>query len=276
MSRPTGNDDKDSSNTSSGGQSPRRTRRRRRTLLNLGMPFVQMDDFVNQSEDAVAIGYRVLEDTVKEIQQGYAEAKAFNEKQKNWDGKGPAPAIPWEQLVERVQGLQNIALQAVKDGTGILFDSIKSGTNSVKSVARTWEQANGDVTAPPVLAGPVFEERIDVTVSAGERLNEITKKIRHRGLTRLRIHAEMNPELKELQPSGTGRDPSKPTILPVQSVTLAPATPSDDEVFSVLTVAFGTIPADQKAGVYEGLIRAKNFELLIAKLRVRVVAPRQR
>ena len=54
-----------------------------RMITISGMPFVQVDVFLNQSEDAVALGYRVLEDTVEDIKKGYKEAKEFNEKQRN-------------------------------------------------------------------------------------------------------------------------------------------------------------------------------------------------
>ena len=272
MGRPTNDDQKDSSNPTDDGQNRRRTRRRRK-LLNLGLPFVQVDDFLNQSEDAVALGYRVLEDTVEEIKEGYEEAKRFNQKQREWDGKGPAPAIEWEQLVARAQKFQNIALQVVKEGTDIFVDSIRSGTDSMKSVAKTWQQSRSDVEAKPPLAGPVFEGLIDVTVRAGDRATPVEKQIRHRGLTRLRIHAVMDPPLKELQPFGTGRDTSRSGPLNVEKVRFEPASERDDEEVSVLTVDIGHVSSDQPVADYEGLIRAQNFELLIARLRVRVLPP---
>ena len=58
---------------------------RRRTVLNIGIPFIRVDDFVNQSEDAVALGYRVLEQTMEEIKEGYKEAQAFNRKQEEFE-----------------------------------------------------------------------------------------------------------------------------------------------------------------------------------------------
>ncbi len=81
------------------GQTGRRGGRRR-TVLNLGMPFIRVDDFVNQSEDAVALGYRVLEQTVEEIKEGYKEAQEFNRKQEEFErqqqkfeaGEGPRPS----------------------------------------------------------------------------------------------------------------------------------------------------------------------------------------
>jgi hypothetical protein len=282
MDRPTGGDQKGSFNSSSGQT---RRKRRRRTLLNLGAPFVQIDDFLNQSEDAVVLGYRVLEQTVEEIRNGYKDARDFNEKREKYeadqeayergDKVGPAPlppAIPWTQLVTRAQNLQEFAIQAVTDSTKILFDSIRSGTESIKSVAKTWEQSRDDVEAKPVLAGPIFEETIVITASAGDRPDPEVRTIRHRGLARLRIHAEVNPPLKDLRPSGTEKDSAISGGLHVTTVKFGPRTERDDEEFSVLVVDVGPIRSSQKPAVYEGLITAKNFQLLIAKLRVEVVA----
>ena len=121
---------------------------------------------MNQSEDAVALGYRVLEKTVEEIKKGYKEAQAFNRKQEEFEkaasrsrGGRRAPAGPADNPLgdrwsTRVQSLQDIALEAVRDGTDIFFDSIKSGMKSTRSVAKTWEQSREDVDANPVLAGP--------------------------------------------------------------------------------------------------------------------------
>ena len=294
MDGPRNADRKKSANTNSEGPNPRTTRRRRRTLLNLGIPFVQVDDFLNQAEDAVTVGYRVLEDTVKEIQKGYDQAKEFNQKQRDWDGKGPAPAIEWEKLVDSVQRFQDIALQAVRDGTDIMFDAVRSGTNSMRDVARTWEQSRADIDVKPTLAGPVFNEQIVITVSPGDSPDPVKERIRHRGLARLRIYAEMSPDLMELRPVGTDTSKSKtaksrtaesgtaesettesappaPKAPVVKSVTFKPASDRDDEDFSVLTVVLDPIDPHQKPAEYEGLIRAKNFELLIAKLKVRVV-----
>ena len=273
MGRPTGGDDNGSSKPDNDEPNRRRTRKRRRTLLNLGMPFVQLDDLLNQSEDAVALGYRVLEETVEEIKKGYADAQEFNRQQKAWDGKGPAPPIPWVKLVERVQNLQNFAFHAFRDSTEILFDSVRSGTESMMSMAKTVQQSRTDAEDKPVLAGPVIEELIEITARAGERPDPVEKRVRHRGLTRLRIHAVMDPPLKELQPPDSGRDASSARPLNVERVSFEPASGSDDEEFSVLTVDVGTIERSQTHADYEGLIRAGNFELIIARLRVHVLAP---
>jgi hypothetical protein len=272
MSRPTGGDDKGSSKPGNDEPNRRRTRKRRRTLLNLGMPFVQLDDLLNQSEDAVALGYRVLEETVEEIRQGYHDAQEFNAQQRAWDGKGPPPPIPWVKLVERVQNLQNFAFHAVRDSTDILFDSLRSGTESMLSMAKTVQQSRSDAEDTPVLAGPVIEELIEITARAGERPDRVEKRVRHRGLTRLRIHAVMDPPLKELLPPDTGRDASSARPLNVEKVSFEPASGSDDEEFSVLTVEVGMIERSQTPADYEGLIKAGNFELIIARLRVHVLA----
>jgi hypothetical protein len=277
MDRPTDDEPKGSSDSASGRQDRRRTRRRTRTLLNLGMPFIQVDEFLNQSEDAVALGYRVLEDTVKEIQAGYEEAKKFNKDMRNWaatDGKRPAPPIPWEQLVDRAQRFQDIALQTVKEGTDILFDSIRSGTNSMKNIAQTWQQSRADVDdTMPVLAGPVFEEPIVITTWFGAGPKEATREIPHRGLARLRIYPEVKPELKILKRV----DDEWTRTLVAPAVTHVSFEPSEDKPdVSVLKVAIGAVAQqpDRPAVTYEGLIRAKNFELLIAKLRVVVLRER--
>jgi hypothetical protein len=86
----------------------------------------------------------------------------------------------------------------------------------------------------------------------------------------------VNPPLQELQPFGTGAESGKAGRLHVKSVTFQPQDGGDDEDFSELIVDVGEIRLDQKAGEYEGLITARNFQLLIATLRVRVVAPEKR
>ena len=272
------------------GQTGRRGGRRR-TVLNIGIPFIRVDDFVNQSEDAVALGYRVLEQTIEEIKEGYKEAQAFNRKQEEFErqqqkfeaGEGPRPVeptIPWEQMVDRVQSLQNIALDAVRDGTEIFFDSIKSATKSTRSLAKTWEKSREDVDTAPVLAGPVFEDPVEIKTRAGQQPDRVVWPIRHRGLTRLRIHAVLDPEPTEIQRpqskrTGRERPPEEekaPTLSNVK-VSFEPAADTEryDDVTSLLTVEVGEIPSGQKVGVYEGLIRASNFELLIARLRIHVL-----
>jgi hypothetical protein len=267
MSQPT--DPKGSSHAASEQPNSRRTRRRRRTLLNLGMPFIQVDEFLNQSEDAVALGYRVLEQAVKEIQAGYDRAKEFNRDQEAFlDGKKPAPSIPWKDLVTRAQNLQNIAFDAIRDGTDILFDSFRAGTEAFKSVATTFEQSRADVDAMPVLAGPVFEEPIEITTWPGDRPVYKPREITHRGLARLRIKAEVNPELQLLKRLDTKTKLSGSDVLKVTAVSFDPIDDDKKPDVSVLNIEIGEIGEGQMRGTYEGLIRAKNFELLIAKLRV--------
>jgi hypothetical protein len=272
MEEPKGGDS--GSSNAGGGQSRPRGRSRRRTLLNLGLPFVQVDQLVNQAEDAVAVGYQVIEDVVKEIQQGYEKAKDFNRQQKAAKEKGePAPPIPWEELVTRVQNLQNLAFDATRAGTNIFFDAVKDGMKSANQLARAVVQGRSDVdTRIPRLAGPVVEDPVEVTGIAGQRPELTTLSIKHRGLARLRIQAQVESPLREVDPPKEG-DETSARVLEVRKVTFEPAT---DEVkypdTSVLTVDVGTIPTGQRPGVYEGVITAKNFELLIASLRV-TVAP---
>ena len=266
------------SSNAGGGQSRPRGRSRRRTLLNLGQPFVQVDQLVNQAEEAVAVGYQVIEDVVKEIQRGYEDAKDFNCRQKAAKEKGePAPPIPWDDLVTRVQNLQNLAFDATRAGTSIFFDAVKDGMKSANQLARTVVQSRKDVdTRIPRLAGPVFEDPVEVTGVAGQRPDPKTLSIRHRGLARLRIHAQVESPLRKVSPPPEGEETS-PGEFRVHEVTFQPAA---DEVnypeTSVLTVDVGTIPNGQRPGVYEGVITAKNFELLIANLRVTVAAPSER
>jgi hypothetical protein len=258
------------------------------------MPFFQIDDFVNQSEDAVALGYRVLEETIEEIKNGYREARDFNEKQRKFEaeqrafeaGEGPAPtppAIPWEQLVERVQKFQTIAFDAVRNGTELFFDSIKSGTKSTRRLARTWELSREDVESTPVLAGPVFEDPVEITATAGEHAERVVLPIRHKGLTRLRIHAVVDPPPIEIRRPRrkSARSMEMPHVEEERgqpftgnvTVSFAPAIDMEeyDDATSLLTVDVRAIPTSQRPGVYEGLIRASNFELLIARLRIRVL-----
>jgi hypothetical protein len=243
----------------------RRDRRRKRTLLNLGMPFKQVDQFFNQSEDAIALGYRVLEQTVKEIQEGYKEVKEFNERQRTWmrDG-GRAPVIPWDQLVSRAQNLQNFALDAMIEATDIFADSARSATATVADVAATWRKNREEGTGQP-LAGPIFADPIAVDVAQGDTPRPVTMDIRHVGLARLRINAAMNPH-PQLLGSG-GLAPS----LAIRRVTFEP-NPDDREATSTLTIEFAPIPREAPTGLYEGVVKATNFQLMIARLRVRVTA----
>ena len=260
----------DASQSAGGGDARRRTARRR-TVLNLGMPFLQIDDFVNQSEDAVALGYKVLVETVEEIKKGYAEAKAFHDEQKKFEdgGRTTPPPIPWGELVDRLQQVQNIGLNAVKGSTDIFLDSMRAGMTSTRRFATTWEQSREDIDENPVLAGPVFEEVIEVTASQGDTPKLQEREISHRGLMRLRIKAVVKPSPREL-----GSEPVEErtrfdgTI--EASFTPYEDGPKADRDISLLKVVFGAIPEKQKVGAYEGVIRADNFELMIARLRINV------
>ena len=98
--------------------------------------------------------------------------------------------MPWEELVERVQGLQDIALRTIKTSTDIFFESIKSGTKAMRSTAKMVEQSSDDLEAKPQLAGPVFEELLTIRVTAGQPPGRPNRwEIQHASLTRLRIHA---------------------------------------------------------------------------------------
>ena len=272
MEEPKGGDS--GSSNAGGGQSRPRSRSRRRTLLNLGLPFVQVDQLVNQAEEAVAVGYQVIEEVVEEIRQGYRDARKFNCRRKAAEQNGePAPPIPWEELVTRVENLQNFAFRATRAGTDIFFDAVKDGMKSANQLAKTVVQSRRDVdTRIPRLAGPVLEDPVEVTGIAGQRPDLKTLSIKHRGLARLRIQAQVESPLREVDPPKEG-DETSHRELDVRKVTFEPAA---DEVnypdTSVLTIDVGTIPASQRPGVYEGVITAKNFELLIASLRV-TVAP---
>ena len=279
MVRPSNDRQRYSSNSDRREDGSRKRRRRRRSFLNLGIPFVQVDEFLNQSEDAVALGYRVLQETVEEIQKGYSQAKAFNEQQRKFEcGEGPPPAVPWEQIVANVQGFQEIAFRAAQDSTEIFFDSITSGTRSARSAAKTLEQSREDVKSQPVLAGPVFETPVKLTVRAGDRPPPEIRDIRHRGLTRLRIHTVVDPLPQRLikdEERLSAQDPRErltPGTLRVAEVKFAPLSPTEEEV-SRLTVNVGEVPRSALPGTYEGLIKARNFELLIAKLIIEVIAP---
>jgi hypothetical protein len=244
----------------------RRTRRRKRTLLNLGKPLRQLDQFFNQSEDAIALGYRVLEKTVIEIQQGYKEAQDFNKLQDKWlQEGGPAPVIPWDQLVSRAQNLQNLALDAMIEGADIFADSARSATDSVADAAKAWKQSRQE-SAGQQLAGPVFTDPIRVDVRQGEKLDAIKMDIRHPGLTRLRIKAEMQPEPQLLDP----KNHRLPTLA-VSHVSFEPKDKGDDAT-STLTIELAPVSSTATVGRYEGVVRAKNFQLMIARLHVEVTA----
>jgi hypothetical protein len=159
----------------------------------------------------------------------------------------------------------------MKSGADIFFDSVRSGMTATKSAARTWEQSRGDVDSKmPGLAGPVFKDPIQIEARPGVAPEEVVLRIRHRGLTRLRIFARIDPPLRELVPAAKEKKTVSPHELKVKQVSFAPASARPDEDQSVLTVDVGTIPDNQPAGTYEGFITAANFELIIARLTVRV------
>lgn len=249
----------------------RRGRKRRRQMFNLGMPFARVDDFANQSEDAIALGYRVLTKTVEEIQAGYQEAKKFSDAQKAFeDGNSPmAPEIPWEQMVDRLQNFQEIALYASSTTNDILMDAMRSATKSTKSAAKTWGQSRNDTDASPTLAGPVFVEPIRIELVAGGDPVPLTKIKEHRGLARLRINAVIDP-VPSLVPA-----PVEPMLLASNTIAdvafqpAAPVGPTSEKasVDNQTELTFtAKAPANQTPGVYHGAIRASNFELLIARL----------
>ena len=60
-----------------------------------------------------------------------------------------------------MQNMQTIGLDAVRDGSKVILDSMKTGMESKKMAAKTWEQkSRKDTMTTPVMAGPVFEDRI--------------------------------------------------------------------------------------------------------------------
>ena len=274
-----------------GGETSRRGTRRR-TLLNLGIPFVPVDDFLNQAEDAVALGYRVLEDVVEEIKKGYNIAVEYNKKKMDADQTGdPAPPIPWQQLVERVEGFNDIALGAMQRGNRIVLDSLAAGVNSTNSLARTLAKTRIDAEEQrPKLAGPVFDDLLTVSFQQGQADAKAEWPIDHPGLTRLRIHAQVSP-LLELGPvrapdKGVTRVNRVTPTLPVAEVSFEPAASPNHQKTSLLKIKFGRIPDTQVAGTdqggripdtqvagtYQGQVTAANFDLLIARLQV-VVSP---
>jgi len=244
------------------GAAAGRRKPRRRTILNLGIPFVPVDDAVNQAEDAVATGFDVLQKVVEEIQEGYKIAKEYNEKQRKAELAGePRPPLPWRKVVERGKAFQEVTLEAMKKGNEILLDSTRSGMSAAMTFAETLVNARTDVEQKlPRLAGPVFDS-LAVKVAPGALLPPASWPIRNRGLARLRILVKAEP----LQYRGkTGPPP-----LYVKDVRFEPK--GKNQEISVLTVWFDKIPAEQPAGPYEGSITADNFDLFIGQLRVEVL-----
>jgi hypothetical protein len=243
------------------GAAAGRRKPRRRTILNLGMPFVPVDDAVNQAEDAVAIGFDVLEKVVDEIKKGYKLAQEYNELQRQAVAAGePRPPLPWLKVIERGKELQKVALEAMTKGNEILLDSTRSGMSAAMTFAETLANARTDVDEKlPRLAGPVFDS-LAMKVAPGESSAKASWPIRNRGLARLRIHVKA----EDLRYRG---EPAAPPLY-VKEVRFEPE--GKEREISVLTVEIKPIPADQPAGMYEGSITAANFELFIGQLSVEV------
>ena len=250
---------------SDSGSQPAGRGPRRRTLLNLGIPFVPVDDFLNQAEATVALGYGVLTDVVQEIQAGYAIAKKYTEDRRNADpdGKHPPPPIPWQKVVDRLQNINKLTLSAMQEGNKILLDSVASGMNATKNLADTLAKARQEAEDQlPPLAGPVFDDFVIVKTAPGRTPGVQHFPIRYRGLTRLRIL----PEVTKLQQLGQGAKGS----LTVKGATFEPSQQRGEEDINVLSVDIGHVGAGQEPGVYEGQVIASNFQLLIANLRVEI------
>lgn len=243
------------------GAAAGRRKPRRRTILNLGIPFVPVDDALNQAEDAVATGFDVLEKVVKEIQEGYNLAKNYNEKQRKAEQAGePRPPLPWLEVVERGKAFQEVTLEAMKKGNEILLDSTRSGMSAAMTFAETLAKARTDVEQKlPRLAGPVFDS-LTMKAAPGESSVRDSWQIRNRGLARLRIHATAEP----LRYRGKAAAPP----LKVKEVRFEPN--EQNQEISVLTVVIDKIRDDQRAGTYETSIIADNFDLFIGQLRVEV------
>ena len=249
---------------SSAGSVNSRRQPRRRTMLNLGVPFIPVDDFADQAEKAMSLSFQVLEEVVKEIQAGYQIAKDYNEaREQAKDGK--QPPIPWQKVVESLQRMNDVSFNAMQKGNEIFLDSVASGMRAATSLADTLAKTRKDVDEQqPKLAGPVFDDTLTIQVMAGRTANEYKREIRHRGLTRLRIRPEAST-LQQLGKNATGS-------LTVQSVHFEPSEDPKKPDVSILTIELGLIPGGQSPGTYEGQITAKNFDLLIAQLRIVVAA----
>jgi hypothetical protein len=244
------------------------------------MPFVQVDDFLDQAEDAVALGYSVLERTIDEVKSGYKEAQDFNVKQKNYEkkfaeyersgrqGVEPVPPeIPWQQVVDRAQNLRTVAFDLLRRGSNIMFDSMESGADSMMTAAQVWVDTQKDVRARPV-AGPVFgPDPIVVVAWQGAIPEPIRKSIRHQGLARLRIRAIATDVIRLRTTNEIKAEIPAAKIDAIEEVSFRPE--GDDDV-SWLTVEFRKIDDDQTPGYYESRIHAANFELAIAKLVIEV------
>ncbi len=111
-----------------------------------------------------------------------------------------------------------------------------------------------------MLAGPVFEDPVEIKARAGQQPDRVVWPIRHRGLTRLRIHAVLDPEPTEIQRpqrkrTGRERPPEEEQAATLGNVKVSfePAADTEtyDEVTSLLTVDVGEIPSGQKVGVYQ-------------------------
>jgi len=255
------------SGASDSGRQTTRRGPRRRTRLNLGIPFVPLDDFLNQAEATVALGYGVLEDVVKEIQAGYQIAKDYNKQRNESDPehRNPPPPIPWERVVERLQNINTFTLRAMQEGNRIFLDSAASGMNATKNLADTLAKARQEADeAVPVLAGPVFDDPVSLKVFAGLTPGVQTFRKRHRGLARLRIVPEVT-KLVQLGKNATGS-------ITVRGATFEPSRDKGEEDVNILSIDIGHVDTGQEPGVYEGQVIASNFQLLIAILRIEVGA----
>jgi hypothetical protein len=240
-----------------------RRKPRRRTILNLGIPFVPVDDALNQAEDALATGFDVLQKVVEEIQEGYRIAKEYNASQRKAEQAGEArPALPWIDIVKRGRELQSVAVEAMKKGNDILLDSTRSGMNAALAFAETLANARTDVDESlPRLAGPVFDS-LSMEVAPGQLAARDSWRMPNRGLARLRIHVK--PAMLHY------RGEIGVTPLEVEEVRFEPE--GDDPEVSILTVVIKPVPRDQPPGSYEGSLIASNFDLFIGQLVVRVTA----
>lgn len=245
---------------------------RRRTLLNLGVPFVPVDDFINQAEEAVAASFEVLEQVVNEIRSGYKQAEDYNKtKLDNIQSGDPPPPIPWQDMVERAQRLNNIAIGAMASSSRIFIDSVAAGLNATNKLAGTLATARTDADKDkPRLAGPVFAETLTWKFRQGQAEPRAEWPIDHPALTRLRILVQPSPLQQGL--TAADKDKGVPQTLRVKDVTFEPD-PKNREKACILTMELADIPPGQATGRYVGRVVATNFDLLIAQLEIMILEP---
>jgi hypothetical protein len=241
--------------------------------LNLGTPFESVDDVINQTEDAMQVGFRVLEEVVNEIKAGYEVAQNYNAARRRFvagendpatGAKQEEPSIPWEDMVKRLSSVQDISFRAMKDGTKLYLDSAKSGMDAVRNFADTVAKSRADTgDKVPRLAGPIFEDTLVIEVVAGQSTQPKTYEKQHAGLARLRILAQADPLVQLDVPAQQSA-----AALTLAKVRFEPSEDPDKKDVSVLYVDPGMIRDDQTPATYEGFITATNFELLIARVRV--------